>query len=94
MSSNNQMQLLQNPPFSTQTSQSFSCSTVTPPPLQLITNPLSTVEHIKPLLPSSSSSSTVPEPVENTHTIISPLQTNEANQSTVPSDTNSPPPVN
>ena len=93
MLSNHQSQLLQNPPFLTQTSQSFSCSTVTPPPIHLMANPLSTAEPNKPLLPSSSSS-TVPEPVENTHTTISPLPTNETNQSTLPSDTTSPPPVN
>jgi len=91
MLTNHQLQLLQNPLLSTQTSQSFSCSAVTPPPLHLLNTTLSTTDPIKQLLPISSSSTTIPEPIENT---IAPLQTNETNQSVIPSDTTTQPPVN
>jgi hypothetical protein len=90
MLTNHQLQLLQNPLLSTQTSQSFSCSAVIPPPLHLLNTTLSITDPIKQLLPTSSST-TIPEPIENT---IVPLQTNETNQSVIPSDTTTQPPVN
>jgi hypothetical protein len=94
MITNPQSQILHNPLLLTQTSQSFSYSPIIPPSQLLITTALS-IDPIKQLLPSSSSSIiTTTETIENSHSSVSPLHINETNQSSIPSDTTTQPPVN
>jgi hypothetical protein len=82
----------QNPLLQTQTSQSFSHSTVTPPPSAHPMNTALSTDCIKQAIThsSSSSSSIVPETIETIHTPISPSQTNEIS---TPSESTTQPPV-
>jgi hypothetical protein len=78
--------MLTNPLLLNQTSQS-SIS----PSQNLITTTLSN-DPTKQLQPTSSS--TITETIENSHMAISPSNTNETNQTSIPSDTTAQPPVN
>lgn len=80
--------------LSTQTSQSLSSSTVTPPPPSSHPmNPTLSTDSIKQTISHGSSSSIVLETFENNHTPISPSQTNENNPPSFPVDITPQPPV-
>lgn len=84
--------VLQNPILVTQTSQSYSYSSI--PPAHHLLNPVLTNDPIKPSAPSSSNPTQ--ETVENSLLSVSPPYTNEGIQTSVPSDTPpaAQPPVN
>lgn len=93
-SANHQSQILHNPLIPTHTSQSFTYSAVTPPPSSHPMNPVLSTDPIKLTISHcSSSSSIVPETFDNSHTPISPSQTNETNQSSLSSELTPQPPV-
>ncbi|CAF2753756.1 unnamed protein product [Rotaria sp. Silwood2] len=89
MLATSQQQMLQNPLLLTQTSQSFSYSTI-PPSQHLITAIVSN-DTIVQQMPSSSITTIATEPIENSLLSVSPPYTNEILQPSILSDTSSTP---
>lgn len=81
MITNHQTQISQNPLLSSQTSQSVSY-----PIIQSSQHQITPTDSNKPSMPSSSTS-IITEPIENSLISISPSHTNEANQTSISSDT-------